>query len=69
MTEEAKRGPGRPPKSEAVSADETPATIDCVVKRAWWDKSGERHNVGDVVPVPVEDAMDGVERGYFARHR
>lgn len=59
MTEE-KRGPGRPPK---------PQTIACVIKRDFWDETGERQPAGKVIEVSIEAALDGVENGSLTRYK
>ena len=62
MSDEEKRGPGRPPKKETVSM---------VILRDYWatgDGSiGDRVTAGTKVEVSVEDAMAGLERGAMRR--
>lgn len=57
MTEEKR---GRPAK---------PATIACVIKRDFWDHTGERQPAGKVIEVTIEEALDGVESGALARYK
>ena len=44
-----------------------PALIPVMVKRDFWDASGERHRKGTVVEVTYEAALDGVEAGALTR--
>lgn len=46
-----------------------PALIAVNVLRDVWDGEGNRHRKGTIVEVPVEDAMDGVESGFYSRVR
>lgn len=63
MTDEAKRGPGRPPKPTVE------ATVNCVVLRDFWDEAGERHCAGTIVALSIPAAMDGIEAGAVRRDR
>lgn len=57
MSEE-KRGPGRPPKKDAVQ---------CVVLRDFWPEEGNRVVKGTVVEMTPDQAMDGIEAGAVRR--
>lgn len=62
MTDETKRGPGRPPKV-------VEQTVNCVVLRDFWDEAGERHRAGTIVAISVTAALDGIESGSVRRDR
>lgn len=63
MTEEIKRGPGRPRK------DDEPRTVSCVVLRDYWptENSADRVRAGTVVELDPMDALDKVEAGMVRR--
>jgi hypothetical protein len=44
-------------------------TLDVIVMRDVWDEQSERHRVGTVRTVPLEQALDGIEDGRYARHK
>jgi hypothetical protein len=44
-------------------------TLDVVVMRDVWDENVVRHRVGTVRTVPLEEALDGIEDGRYARHK
>lgn len=49
-------------------ADEKPAKLVAVkILRDVWDADGNRHRKGQVIEVPVEAAMDGIESGALSR--
>ncbi len=64
--------PASEPESKQ-SAQETPhrkvPLIPVVVRRDFWDEKEVRQPAGTIIEVPVEEAMDGVERGHFSRVR
>lgn len=37
------------------------------INRDYWDENGERHCSGDVVDLPLEQAIDGIESGALSR--
>ena len=41
--------------------------VPVMIKRDFWDASGERHRKGTVVEVTYEAALDGVEAGALTR--
>jgi hypothetical protein len=72
MTDEIKRGPGRPPKQK-----EEPKVI-CTVLRDYWptddDKAAgwpetdrNRVRAGAAIEVSVDQAFEGIESGLLAR--
>jgi hypothetical protein len=61
MSDEEKRGPGRPPKVETVRAE---------VLRDYWtkaDEDGGRVRAGTVVDVSKDDLIAGMEKGLLRR--
>ena len=65
MSDEEKRGPGRPPK--AVE----PATVTMIVLRDFWQtgdlSDGDRVRAGTKVEVSIDAAMAGLESGAMRR--
>jgi hypothetical protein len=41
--------------------------IEVEIARDWWDEDGVRHPAGTVVQVPIEAALDGIEKGALRR--
>ena len=60
MTEETKRGPGRPPKVD---------TIACEVVRDFWTSEGERVRAGAIVDLEPLAAIDMIEAGNIRKVR
>lgn len=60
MTEETKRGPGRPPKVE---------TIACEVVRDFWPAENERVRAGTIVDLEPLVAIDMIEAGNVRKVR
>ncbi len=62
MSEEEKRGPGRPPKA---------ATVKARVLRDYWTRGDgsddDRVRAGTELDVTMEDLIDGLERGFLER--
>jgi hypothetical protein len=67
MTEEAKRGPGRPPKAADAPEAAPIATVLCRVLRDYWPAEDERVRAGTIVDLPVSEALDGIEEGRMER--
>lgn len=65
MSEEEKRGPGRPPKPAE------PSTVTMVILRDYWQtgdlSDGDRVKAGTKVDVSVDAAMAGIESGAMRR--
>ena len=68
MSDEEKRGPGRPPKVAPVELAEP--TVKAVVMRDYWTKADEagRVRTGTVLDVSKDDLIAGLETGILARH-
>lgn len=64
MSDEEKRGPGRPPKAD-------PKTIVMVTLRDYWTKGdgseGDRVRAGTLVEMDVDSAMTALENGSMRR--
>lgn len=58
MSDEEKRGPGRPPKEKLVQ---------CIVLRDYWTEDGERVRKDTGVEVTAEEAMTGLENNTLKR--
>ena len=52
---------------KAREAEAQANTIRCIVLRDYWDAAENRVRAGEVVSLPVDIAMDGVESGSLAR--
>lgn len=61
MSEEEKRGPGRPPKP----AQEP--TVRALVMRDFWPTEDNRVRAGTVIDVTKDDLIAGLESGILAR--
>lgn len=44
-----------------------PQMVDVEILRDFWDDDCVRHPAGTVISVPIEAAMDGIERGALRR--
>lgn len=69
MTEETKRGPGRPPKADKPEEPKRAETVACRVKRDYWPTEHETDRVraGTIVELAPMDAIEGIESGLFER--
>ena len=67
MSDEEKRGPGRPPKPAQEPA---PEMVQALVLRDYWTAADEagRVRAGTVVEVTKDDLIIGLERGTLKRH-
>lgn len=61
MSEEEKRGPGRPPKPAQES------TVRALVMRDFWPTEDNRVRAGTVIDVTKDDLIAGLETGILAR--
>lgn len=61
MSEEEKRGPGRPPKAAQES------TVRALVMRDFWPTEDNRVRAGTVIDVTKDDLIAGLETGILAR--
>lgn len=67
MTEDTKRGPGRPPK--AAESVTTAETVMCRVQRDYWPQEGVRIRAGEIIECTPMEAIEGIERGALERVR
>lgn len=66
MSDETKRGPGRPPKP----VESAPEMVQALVLRDFWTVADEagRVRAGTVIDVTKDDLILGLERGTLQRH-
>ena len=52
-----------------MAAEAKPQMIDVEIVRDFWDEQERRHPAGTIVSVPVEAALEGIEKGALRRAR
>lgn len=71
MTEETKRGPGRPKKAVEIETPPAQGLVRMVVLRDFWptDNDEDRVRAGAIVDVTPDEAMDALEIGTMERFK
>jgi hypothetical protein len=64
MSDEIKRGPGRPPKPVEVAEP----TVKALVLRDFWPTEDNRVRAGTIIDVTKDELILGLERATLARH-